>query len=297
MSRIASKAITSGLIGTGVLAWAFAGRPLLANPDLNAPLNPLGINHSPYGEVFAMALQGPIDTEFNIGMFGASAHHHKPAPGSLLIVKPDPEEEARQASLSLTDRFREMLSDMKNHVEERTNPRPASKALKFYLRRQAENKLRFAYQLDPSHYANYNSLHFFLVEGITTHPELSSSAGKLADETIEYCLKQENDPRPALTAAAACTNMLHLMFADQREETPKFTTQQMRQYLDLLDHCIARYDMIASEWDHTKQWDLLSPQRITECQERISFICKIRDAAEKAIIRFEKASFQHQASN
>jgi hypothetical protein len=64
MSRIIHRH-QPGLIGSGVLAWAFAGRPLLANPDLRAPLNPLGINGSPYGEVFAMAMQGPIDTHFH----------------------------------------------------------------------------------------------------------------------------------------------------------------------------------------------------------------------------------------
>ena len=85
MSRIPSIAISTGLIGSGVLAWAFAGRPLVANPDLNAPLNPLGINGSPYGEVFAMAMQGPIDTYFHAGM-GGESHNH--APGERAAIHP-----------------------------------------------------------------------------------------------------------------------------------------------------------------------------------------------------------------
>lgn len=301
MSRIPSIAITTGLIGSGVLAWALAGRPLLANPDLKAPLNPLGINHSPYGEVFAMALQGPIETEFHVGMFGGVSNHHEESPGNKILIQPKPgstpAEKTATQNPSLTGRLRTMLATMDQAAEKRTNPRPASQALKFYLRRQAEDKLRFAYQLDPSHYANYNSLHFFLIEGITTRPELTPSAAKLAEDTIQYCLKQENDPRPALTAAAACTNILHLMFADRRNETPKYTPEQMRQCLDLLDHCIARYDMLARQWDESKNWDLISPMRITECEDRISFIRKIRDAAEKTIHRFEKESGQTQALN
>jgi hypothetical protein len=301
MSRNPSIAITAGLIGSGVLAWAFAGRPLLADQNLKVPLNPLGINHSPYGEVFAMAMQGPIDTNFHIGMFGATAHKHEPAPTNILIVKPEPEktpnQESREIDLSLTDRLRSMLSAMEKGSVERTNPRPASEALKFYLRRQAEDKLRFAYQLDPSHYANYNSLHFFLVEGITTRPELKSTAGKLAEDTIQYCLKQKGDPRPALTAAAACTNMLHFMFADRRNEHPQFNTADMRHYLDILDECLARYDMIARQWDESKSWDRISPQRIEECEIRFGFIGKIRDAAEKTIVRFEGESQHQQAAN
>lgn len=296
MSRISSTAITTGLIGLGVLGWALAGRPLLNNPDLDTPLNVFGINRSPYGEVFAMALQGPIQTEFNIGMgMGAApSHRQEPAPGSLILVKPEP---SKPANLSPTDRLRKMIAAMEQGSEERTNPRPASKELKFFLRRQAEDKLRFAYQLDPSHYANYNSLHFFLIEGITTRPELKHTAGTLAEDTIQYCLQQGGDPRPALTAAAACTNMLHLMFADRRNETPQFNTTDMHRYLDTLDQCLARYDTIAKQWDESKSWDLISPQRIEECQAHYSFIGKIRDAAEKTIVRFEKESQHRQAAN
>lgn len=297
MSRIPSIAITTGLIGSGVLAWAFAGRPLLANPDLRSPLNPLGINHSPYGEVFAMALQGPIETEFHMGMFGSASHKHAEESTNEVLLAPQPEQSSTDFNLSLADRLRTMLASMEKGIEERTNPRPASDALKLYLRRQAEDKLRFAYQLDPSHYANYNSLHFFLIEGVGTRPELTPSAGKLAEETIQYCLKQENDPRPALTAASACTNILHLMFADQHEESPKFTTEQMRQCLNVLDQCLARYEMVSKQWDESDNWELLSTHRITECQDRFSFISKIRDAAEKTILRFEEESEQHQALN
>ena len=302
MSRIPSIAITTGLIGSGVLAWAFAGRPLLANPDLKTPLNPLGINRSPYGEVFAMAMQGPIDTRFHMGMFGA-AHQHREGEECKACAKEqeaaaESEIPAVKSKPSLKSSWMGMLTSLSKVSEVRTNPKAASDALKRHLRREAEDKLRFAYQLDPSHYANYNSLHFFLTEpSVGTRPELTPSAAKLAQDTIDYCLKQENDPRPALTAAAACTNILHLMFADLHNETPKYTRQQMRQCLGLLDHCLARYGMIAKQWDESKNWDLLSPQRITECEERLSFITKIREAAEKTIIRLENERENHQAAN
>lgn len=297
MSRTSSIAISTGLIGSGVLAWAFAGRPLLEDPDLKAPLNALGINRSPYGEVFAMAMQGPIDTEFHVGLTGGAPSHHQPAPGSLLLRKPESGQSSKATSLSLTERLQTMLASMKKGSEERTNPKPASESLKFYLRRQAEDKLRFAYQLDPSHYGNYNSLHFFLIEGITTRPELKSTAGKLAQDTIQYCLQQENDPRPALTAAAACTNMLHFMFEDRKNETPEYSTDDMRQCLNTLDQCLNRYDTIAKEWDETKNWNLISPQRIEECETRFSFIGKIREAADKTILRYEGETQHHQAAN
>jgi len=297
MSRIPSIALSTGLIGAGVLAWAFAARPLITNPDLDAPLNPLGINRSPYGEVIAMAMQSPIETYFHEGT-GSGSHHHEDGGKCDACTEPKAEAMAATSKPSLNARLETLLTSLDKVAEIRTNPKAASDALKRHLRRQAEDKLRFAYQLDPAHYGNYNSLHFFLTEpAVGTRPELTPSAAKLAEDTIQYCLKQDQDPRPTLTAAAAATNILHLMFADSRSETPKFTPSQMRQCLELLDHCIARYHKIANEWDQAKSWDRLSTQRITECEERFHFICKIRDAAETTVLRLEQQSLPAQAAN
>jgi hypothetical protein len=289
VSRLLSITVSAGLIGSGMLVWAIACRPLLANPDLNAPVNPLGIQRSPYGEVFAMALQGPIDTYFHAGMFSETQSPQDGREGVACetpMMDANPADKPAKANLSLSAWLQNLLTFLEQAATVRTNPKPASEALKRHLRRQSEDKLRFAYKLDPAHYANYNSLHFFLTEpAVGTRPQLSPTAAKLAQDTIEYCLKQEHDPRPALTAAAACTNILHLMFNDSHNATPKFTTTQMRQYLQLLDHCIARYNRLALEWELSNSWDRLSPQRITECQERYSFICKIRDAASQTIER------------
>ncbi len=302
MSRIFTHATSVCLIGTGVFAWAFAGRPLVADRDLNVPLNPLGINGSPYGEVLAMAMQGPIDTYCDMGMNG-QGHQHGEAEENDKIEKP--EESPANTNVvsakednSITKRFEKFLTELSATPEIRTNPYAAGTALKLYLRRQAEDKLRFAYKLDPSHYGNYNTLHFFLTEpSVGTRPELTPSAAKLAQDTIQYCLKQEHDPRPALTAAAAATNMMHLMFADLHTgEKPKFTTAQMRQCLNILDFCLARYDSLAREWDETKQWELLSPMRIEECEERIHFVRKIRNDAEQTILRLE-GKIQEQVAN
>lgn len=297
MSRISTHTITAGLIGTGVCAWAFAGRPLVANPDLAVPLNPLGINGSPYGEVFAMAMQGPIDTYFDVGMSGGGHVHKEGVKCEIHEQDSVSKSAANQATVSLEKRFGNFLDSLSEAAKIRTNPYGTSDALKRHLRRQAEDKLRFAYKLDPSHYGNYNSLHFFLTEpAVGTRPELTPTAAKLADDTIQYCLKKEGDPRPALTAAAAATNILQLLFDDQKNEKPKFNTTQMRHYLEVLDFCLARYDAIAREWDLSKNWALLSPQRINECQERYDFIGKIRNASEKTILRFE-GKHQPQVSN
>jgi len=293
MSRKTSIAISAGLIGSGVLAWSLASRPLVNNADLNVPLNPLGINGSPYGEVFAMAMQGPIDNHFTGFWLGGGP------------VKSAPKVDGNESSAGVDvgpfeggGRMAGLLAAMEKASTLRTNPKAASEAHKMYLRRQVEDKLRFAYRLDPSHYANYNSLHFFLTEPqLGTRPELTPSAARLAEETIHYCLNRHDDPRPALTAAAAASNVLELMFNDQQNAEPRFGTHHMRQYLDVLDYCIQRYVAIAKQWDESNQWELLSPLRVAECDDRLNFILKFREAAEGAIERFEGELHPAQAAN
>lgn len=293
MSRITTNVVTVTLLGAGAAAWALAGRPLTSNSDLDVPLNPMGIKGSPYGEVFAMAMQGPIDTHFHGVLGGGSGHQH--AAGESCDSCGEPK---TKSSPSTGGGLNGLLASLEKAAHTRTNPKAASEAHKKFLRRQVEDKLRFAYQLDPSHYANYNSLHFFLTEPqLGTRPELTPSAAKLAEETIQYCLNKDDDPRPALTAAAAASNILELMFNDQRKPAPKFNTTQMRQYLNLLDHCIGRYMALAHKWDETRNWELLSPQRIQECDERIHYILKFREAAEGAIARFEGKPHPSQVAN
>jgi hypothetical protein len=290
MSRISSNAISACLLGIGACAWAFGGRPLVENPDLSAPLNPFGINGSPYGEVFAMAMQGPIETYFHGAAATGLDHEHEDA---------DHHDAAKaKAPTTFEGRFENLLTSLEKVAEIRTNPKAASEGHKRYLHRQVEDKLRFAYQLDPSHYANYSSLHLFLTEPqLNTRPELTPSAAKLAEDTIQYCLKKNDDPRPALTAAAATSNILELMFNDYRGEDPKFTIPQMRQYLALLDHCLGRYVAISQEWVKTNNWELLSSQRITECEERFTFICRIREASVQTIDRLEGKQHEPQVGN
>lgn len=298
MSRAISHLISTGLIGSGMIAWAFAGRVCLSNPDLDAPVNPLGIFGSPYGEVLAMAMQSPIDLDFHEAVEEGSDHDHDhescehcdhgTSEGS---AKESPVQKSKSESPHSEGGLRLWIATLEKSWAERTNPRPITEAHKRYLRRSIENKLRFAYRLDPAHYANYNSLHFFLTEPqLGTRPELTPSAARLADETIRYCLRQEHDPRPALTAAAAASNILELMFNDRHNPQPRFSTGQMRQYLELLDFCIQRHIQIARRWDETGNWSLLSPQRVTECRERFQFITKFRENSASTIQRFEQAA-------
>ncbi|MDE0835575.1 MAG: hypothetical protein OSA84_04405 [Akkermansiaceae bacterium] len=280
--------ISIALIVGGAAGFVIASRPLLANKEADVPLNVLGINRSPYGEIFAMAMQGPIDTYFHAaedGMHkcdGSEACQHENLSESRELSK--------DGCTGVNDRVRHFIDEMASGQTERTNPRAATDAHKFYLRRGIEDKLRFAYNLDPSHYGNYNAYHLFLTEPeLGTRPELTPFAAKLADQTISYCLKQRNDPRQALTAAAAAGNIIELMLNDRQihPEKPNFTAAQMKDVLKIMDQSIGLYSFLANDWADKGYWENLSGLRLNQVQERLRFTLKIRDSHEQSIHRIE----------
>lgn len=272
-SSIATHLVTFGMIAGGLVVCGSVGGTLAHNKDLKAPLNPFGINTSPFGEVIAMAMQGPVDVYWN-NASNTEIHAEKSSAGQ---------------PASFRDGIRTFLENMETAAVERTNHRPASLAQEKFLRRQIEDKLRFAYQLDPAHYGNYASYHFFLTEpAVGTRRHRTSDVLALAERTIDYCLSRREDPRHALTAAAAAQNMLLVMFNESRTQGPAtYSTVRMRETLALLDRCIALYHELAGEWDKSGNWALLSEQRLLEVQDRFTYILQTREVALKTIERLE----------
>jgi len=321
-SSLKTSAVCTGLIVSGAALSAWAGARLLSDAELAVPLNPFGINRSPYGEVFAMAMQSPIEKEFHVGFSGHAGHDH--APGEPCNHPshshaghnhaPDepcddpshnhaghnhaPDEPCDDPSHNHSDHadagppssfpLESLIAAMKKGHSESTNPVPASPALKRHFLQTTERKLRFAYRLDPSNYANYTALQMFLFEGINQQPESTTSAASLARQTIDYCLAQEDDPRPALTAAAACSNLLLIMFNDHQQGHHTYDRNDMRRCLEQFDHCLERYQAIAESWIENGSWDRLSPARIEECNSRYQLNSTMREVAAETILRLEK---------
>ena len=283
---------TAILFGCGAMMLSFSAHHMARNPELDTPLNPLGINRSPYGEVIAMAAQGPIDTYFHNG----SGHEHDHDHSDQHEHEHKSAQTSKKGSAALPDQLRGFIDRLAAASSARNNPRPVTSAHQFYMRRKTEDKLRFAYNLDPAHYGNYNSYHLFLTESqFGTRRQLTPTAIKLAKETIDYCLVQKDDPRPALTAAAAASNILELMINNVRGTTPHFSTDHLKEALAVLDHCLARHHELSAQWLATGNWSRLSTFRIKETQERLHFITKVRDAEEKAIHLLEMESKPFQA--
>ncbi|WP_367874813.1 hypothetical protein [Luteolibacter sp. Populi] len=273
--------IPSVLAVTGVALWSYGAGKLSAGGDFDFHPNPLGLKQSPYGQVIAMAVQGGIDSDWhgvesagkdNICRSCGHNHGEEQDGGCTPAQISDPDS---------------LIGRLEAAVTERTNSRPPTAGHKFYLRRQVEDRLRMAYDLDPSNYANYNAYQLFLTEpAVGTRPVLTDKVIQLARMTVDYCLKEDSDPRPALTAASATANTLQLMFQHQEN----FTLDQMRQQMEMLDYTLSKHRVLTARWQESGDMGRISEARRLEMEDRLSFTTKVQEAAAKTIERLAGTS-------
>lgn len=280
-------AINTTMAASGLALWSFAAGKLAGEGKFDYRPNPLGLKMSPYGQVIALAVQGGIDADWH-GIETASAGHSCSHCGGHHAGH----QAACESAPSSAPRPGGWLDRLELAATERTNPRPATEGHKFYLRRQVEDRLRFAYELDPSNYANYNSYNLFLTEpAVGTRRVLTGKVLTLARVTIDYCLREESDPRPALTAAAASGNILELMFLHQ----DKHGLEEMKEQLRILDFCLLRHRELATRWIESGDFQRLSLARQQEMLERLHFVTRVRESADRTIQRLSSAA-RDQAS-
>jgi len=264
--------ITATLALSGVALWTLGASRLSASGEFNFEPNPLGVKESAYGQVIALAAQSKIDEDWH-GVETAGNSRICPDCGKI---------HGANVACAKPDSNSSLLARLDDAVSERAAGKQNTGGLKFYLRRQIEDRLRLAYQFDPSNYTNYNAYHFFLTEPeLGTRKTLNTRVLDLARKTTAYCMREDHDPRPALTAASAAGNILLLMF-DHKED---YTLDQMREQLGLMDQAIDRSATLTGRWVDTSDFQNLSPARQGEMNDRITLIKKTREAAAGAIQR------------
>ncbi|BCX49125.1 hypothetical protein HAHE_30330 [Haloferula helveola] len=325
-----SHITTAALAIAGAGLWHYAGSALRDGGKLEFDPNPLGIKRSPYGQVVAMAIQTPIDADWHgaieihdhpAGESCESCEAHSSEPSDAEHHDCDHEDcdhdhiaehdehgdcehdhgscghdhdhaDHGHGAVDHPAEKRPLLARLENAVNARTNPNPPTPGHKLYIRREIEKKLRFAYALDPSHYANYNAYNLFITQqslgtGNLSQEQADELVFSLADHTIRYCLREQHDPRPALTAASAAYNCLERMLLDS---SGKYPVKQLRDQLGVIDFCIHRHFELLETFIHSGSWDLLSAQRQDEIMSRSRFASKLRESAEVAITRKESES-------
>lgn len=302
---------TAAIALAGAGMWYAAGSSLENGGHFESQPNPLGIKRSPYGQVLAMAIQTPIDGDWHGGLeihdhahgegCESCDHHAEPVVADAHDHDGDCDHDhdhgvcehdhgdSEACGHGCEDHDAASGESLLDHltlaVSQRTNPNPPTAGHQFYLRREIEKKLRFAYELDPSHFANYNSYHLFLTQRQlgTRHVSVESTreaAFDLADHTIRYCLRESSDPRPALTAASAAYNVLEQMLLADEDV---YSLEEMAEQLGVVDFCIKRHIELLEASVRSGQLELLSPQRQAELLDRSTFTRKLRESAATAI--------------
>lgn len=292
---------TTAIAACGISLWYQAGSALASPGDYTYLPNPFGIKKSPYGQVLAMAIQAPVDADWTARYQRASqskAEKSEPpnggTPDSTACCSSSGCAEGRH--LGVSARPESLLARLDAAATERTNPRPPSSAHDFYLRNQVEKRLHFAWSLDPSNYGNYHSYHLFLSESSVGTQEVLGKDWiehglKVARYTIDYGLAEQNDPRPALTAAAAAANSLELMMHKQHQRPDA----ELRAMLSTLDLALGKHALLSNAWVESGAWANLSAMRQQEVSDRYTFLLKIRDANAAAIERLANSGSQRAA--
>ncbi len=323
-ARRSSHLVTVALLGLGMALWAYGARQLDARkPGATVSMrfkpNPLGLKMSAYGQVIGMAMQGPIDLFWHEGEAHDHDHDHGGHDADCEECRdsdladhaadncpdcgshddqhasdcPHDVQIASTASAPLRKKAKDYLSMLGSAANHRTNPHANTEAHKFYLRRQIEKRLRIAYEFDPSNYGTYNSYHLFLsVSSLGTTQAGTDSAIRLSSITIDYCLRQPNDPRPALTAAAAAHDILALMFRDHIEK-PRETYERLLATEDL---ALARYLHMLRKRADDGTLNLISATRQAEMADRFEMLMKLREADEATIRRIFGQTSTRQAA-
>jgi len=283
------------LLGIGL--WAGFSVRFNAEDSLTYDSNPASVKGSPYGKVLALAMQGPIDFYWHQGETHShseilnaddhsghshshsghghdhSGHHHNHSTKPEEAMQEDGvAAEQGTEQKTLRELAKKQIRTMGARARRRTNDRPLSLAHVEYLESVTEDKLRLAYELDPTNYTNYGNLHLFLSVNLGKSKSDFTKAQELALKTLEVCKKDQVDPASWVTAASAAYNILyHIAFYYDQ-----YTVKEAKASLKEFDDCIATYEILLNE--AVQDGRIISEERLLELQERVKYLGKLRHA-------------------
>lgn len=287
------------LISGGIIWGGFAKR-LDGEGRLSYEPNVACMKGSPYGKVLALAMQGPIDVYFHKGVSHATSealredkfsvdedrgheggsvdgreheHEHAEGCGCGAHDHQDEEVEIAVSSAPLHQRLKKRLLKMAAYANRNTDGQPMTPAHEHYLKSVNEDKLKLAYELDPSNYTNYGNYHLFLsMNDFGKSQRDEEAALSLAYRTLEFCKRDEVDPATWLTAANAAYSVIFHIGANYK----KYSEFEARESLFEFDFCMENYEKLLDE--SVKKGSIVSTERLLEMKTRAKFLIKLRQA-------------------
>jgi hypothetical protein len=286
----------------GLALWTGMAQKFDSEDRLSYEPNVACVKGSPYGKIFALAMQGPIDFYWHEGKSHEHAefladdhehdHHHEHDHEHSQAYEYDDghghnesysenitgrdevaPSNVAEINIPVVEKAQLTIKQMEANTHRKTNDEPLSLAHRQHLQGEIEDKLRFAYELDPTNYTNYGNYHLFLYTssfGRATADE--EAALSLAHHTYSVCMLDAVDPASSVTAASAAYNIISHI----GRHHSNYSISEAKESLENFDHCIDQYFNILSA---ALSEGLVIPQsRLAEMKERVSYLSKLRKA-------------------
>ncbi|MBT8036177.1 MAG: hypothetical protein KJO21_01415 [Verrucomicrobiae bacterium] len=287
------------VLGAGL--WGGMATQFNARGQLDYKPNVACVKGSPYGKILALAMQGPIDFYWHEGashedtsILNQDAHEHdascadgcddhsghdhaaaksahgEDCPCDAHGGKQENLKEGETGPLHL--RAKRMIKKMAAYSRRKTDGQPLSPAHQKYLQGVVEDKLRFAYELDPSNYINYGNYHLFI-----STTSLGKSEGdddravKLAMRTLDFCQEDDVDPESWLTAASAAYDIVSHIGRYYEQ----YTIPEAKESLAQFDVCLQQYVQLRDQ--ALKNNRIVSEIRLDDMEARANSLTKLRE--------------------
>lgn len=302
MNATAKKLAMLTTLLAGVALWGGYAQRFNSEGKFEYEPNVACLKGSPYGKVLALAMQGSIDFYWHKGashehseVLNAENGHHEGCPDGCdhdhASVAHDFQVEhehgegcgcpghSGQAAVAgegadpLRERAKRLIKEMAATAHRRTDNKPLSPAHEKYLQGVTEDKLRLAYELDPSNYTNYGNYHLFIATTNFGKEDADDAAAvALARRTLAYCKQDNVDPASWVTAASAAYNIVFHIGQHYQD----FTIPEAKASLAEFDHCVQRYHELLEK--AVAEGRIVSETRYREMAERIRYLGKLREA-------------------
>ena len=188
-------------------------------------------------------------------------------------------------------RAKTQIKKMAAAAHRKTDGKPLSPEHQQYLQGITEDKLRLAYELDPSNYTNYGNYHLFLSTTTFGKSEGDDAAAvSLARRTLDFCKKDQADPASWITAASAAYNIIcHIGRYHEG-----YTIPEAKAILAEFDFCKNRYVELRMEAITTGR--SIPEKRLNEMDERVQYLTRLRKAQGIYMKRVMSTQMAHSAS-
>lgn len=269
MNSYTRQTLLSCAFVAGLALWVSLAMKFDGADRLEFEPNVACLNGSPYGKVLVLVMQEEIEVYTHKGQSHENAillKNPSEQPGGAAVAEDEvhvhgencgcPDHAAAAVSVEPAQRVRQkkevpMHKRAKHYVKtlsaysrRRTDDAELTPAHRQYIEGVIEDKLKFAYSLDPSNQSNYESYYFYLsVSSLGKSKADQEAALDLARQTMAYCRIEDHDPSTALTGAGAAYDIAYYI----SRHPEKFTAEEAHQVLDEGDEFLKRYEILLDE--------------------------------------------------